>query len=51
MRRGYAKICIALLFLGRSVRNRPGPGYFGRVIAPSEADETSAAYFANTPVG
>jgi hypothetical protein len=23
----------------------------GLVIAPSEADETSAAYFANTPVG
>lgn len=25
--------------------------YFGLVIAPSDADETKAAYFANTPVG
>ena len=25
--------------------------YRGRVIAPSEADETSAAYFPNTPPG
>ena len=25
--------------------------YRGRVIAPSEADETKAAYFANTPLG
>jgi hypothetical protein len=25
--------------------------YFGRVIAPSDADDTNAAYFPNTPVG
>lgn len=37
-------------FLGRSV-DLAVLGYFGRVIAPSDADETSAAYFPNTPVG
>jgi hypothetical protein len=25
--------------------------YFGWVIAPCDAEETNAAYFANTPVG
>jgi hypothetical protein len=30
---------------------RNGSLYFGWVIAPCEAEETNAAYFANTPVG
>jgi len=34
-----------------SRRLSDGETYFGLVMAPSEADETKAAYFPNTPVG
>jgi hypothetical protein len=35
----------------RENRNVPSPSQSGRVIAPSEADETLAAYLASTPFG
>ena len=36
--------------VGQECLRRVARAYFGRVTAPSDADDTSAQYFANTPL-
>ena len=45
--RTHPAIYVVVLETGRAAR---AADYAGRVTAPSAADETSATYFANTPL-